>query len=168
MNAVQRGIWSGFLATGPMTLAMFELFDRLPAREKSPLPPATLTKEFTDMAGARGRLNGEQEAALTMLSHFGYGAAAGLLYSATLGRARAGSPVLRGSLFGLGVWAVSYLGWTPVFGFRAAAPRMPFRRNWMMIAAHIVWGASLGFSDYELHKQGFEMLAGHKKAPAAE
>lgn len=168
IEPVSRGIWAGVLATGPMTLAMFRMFRDLPAGQKSPLPPATLTYEMGEKAGVTNGLRNENiESTLSMLSHLGYGASTGAVYSLAVSRLP-GSPLLKGSLYGLGVWAASYLGWIPLFGMRAQAPRMTKERNLMMIAAHVVWGMSLGYADGEMRKRGGQMLAGHKKAPRAE
>jgi uncharacterized membrane protein YagU involved in acid resistance len=81
----------------------------------------------------------------TTLAHYGYGTAMGAIYGVVQRHVRMRS-VPAGIAFGLGVWAVSYLGWLPTFGWRASAGRQSVRRNLMMIAAHIVWGAVLGAS----------------------
>lgn len=167
MNTAQNGIWAGLLATGPMTLAMFALQRQLPASQKSPLPPATLTSQITETVGIDQRLNLNRREDLTMISHFGYGAACGLLYALGLKKFKA-SPLLKGSLFGLGVWATSYMGWIPAFSLRANAYNMPAKRNGLMVLAHLVWGASLAFSENEMRKFGNQMLDGHRKAPLAE
>jgi putative membrane protein len=47
------------------------------------------------------------------------------------------------------VWAGSYLGLLPVLGILSPATRHPTGRNALMIAAHIIWGATLGIlTDY--------------------
>lgn len=168
MNTFQNGIWSGLLATGPMTLAMFRMQESLPATEKSPLPPATLTSQITSVVGVDQKVSTKFRPDLTLLSHFSYGAAGGLLYSFLRREKVGGSPVLNGSLFGLGVWAASYMGWIPMFGLRASAYKMPVKRNALMVLSHLVWGASLGIAQNKLMKFGGQMLDGHRKAPRAE
>ncbi len=165
MNSVESGFWSGVLATGPMTLFMFAAQKSLPREEQSPLPPATLTKQLT--APVADRLPSSLRQDLTMVSHFGYGIACGTLYS-LLARRAPGPVAAKGAGFGLLVWAASYLGWTPALGLRAAAPKIPARRNAMMIGAHIVWGISLAFAEDKLRRFGAEMLDGKRRAPAAE
>lgn len=167
MNTIQSGAWAGILATGPMTLAMFELQKNLPAAQKSPLPPATLTHQLTRPIGLSQNLSSSRRADLAMISHFGFGLASGVLYALTEGKLKA-PPILKGSLFGLSVWAVSYAGWIPAIGFRASAFRMPARRNALMIFAHLIWGASLGFAAREMKQFGNQMLDGQRKAPKAE
>ncbi len=78
----------------------------------------------------------------SVVSHFGYGAAMSALYTA-LTQQISLPPVLKGTLFGLAVWAASYLGWMPLADIPVAVPREPIRRN-MMILAHIVWGSVTG------------------------
>jgi uncharacterized membrane protein YagU involved in acid resistance len=167
MNTLQRGIWSGFLATGPMTLMMFELQKNLPPKEKSPLPPASLTNHFLQFLKLDNKVTSHQRAHLTMLSHFSYGAASGALYALLTNKWKA-KPWVKGSGFGLGVWALSYLAWIPSLHLRPSAFRMPMKRNLLMIASHLVWGACLGFAENELRRSGLEMLDGQRKAVAAE
>lgn len=167
MTTAQNGIWAGLLATGPMTLAMFALQRRLPSVEKSPLPPATLTSQITQQVGVDQKLSRDRREDLTMISHFGYGAACGLLYAFGFKKFH-NKPLLKGSAFGLGVWAASYLGWIPLFGLRANAYDMPARRNGLMILAHLIWGASLAYSENEMRRFGNQMLDGHRRAPSAE
>jgi uncharacterized membrane protein YagU involved in acid resistance len=167
MNTAQNGIWAGLLATGPMTLGMFALQKRLPQGEKSPLPPATLTSQTMAQVGIDQKLGKNPRENLTMLAHFGYGAACGLLY-ALFSKKITSRPLVKGSLFGIGVWAASYAGWLPMLGFRANAFNMPAKRNGLMVAAHLIWGACLAFAENEMQKFGDQMLNGRNKAPLAE
>lgn len=157
MNALRSGIWAGILATGPMTLALFSLQKRMPERQKSPLPPATLTNQIT----------GSRSPDLTMISHFGYGIGTALIYS-LLTRKESQRPLMRGTLFGLGVWGASYFGWIPFFGFRARGTNLLLKRNAMMIFAHAVWGLALGSAHAHLREEGNQMLRGNRRAPNAE
>jgi putative membrane protein len=77
------------------------------------------------------------------LFHFLFGAAAGSVYGMLEEKVPLGE-VLKGSLAGLVVWAVSYLGWIPAFGILPPATEHPWRRNVMMITAHLIWGMVLG------------------------
>jgi len=165
MRAVPRGLLAGFLATGPMTYALMQIFESLPAKEKSPLPPATITD---DLFGGTGldRFR-DAEIAATMGAHFGYGATVALPYSFLAPHVKAPA-VVKGAIYGVGVWGASYLGLLPTLGVRSRAPNMPMSRNAMMIAAHIVWGAALGIADEFLEKHGNDMFHGARKAPAAE
>jgi len=58
----------------------------------------------------------------------------------------AADAMMSGCIYGLGVWSCSYLGWLPASGlYRSAVNHTP-ERNTLMIAAHLVWGASLGLA----------------------
>ena len=48
------------------------------------------------------------------------------------------------TLYGLAVWAGSYLGLLPALGIMSPATDHPLRRTALMIAAHLVWGSALG------------------------
>jgi putative membrane protein len=85
----------------------------------------------------------ERSEAATWISHFGYGAATGALYGA-LAPALPVGPLAGGVLWGLLVWSGSYLGWLPAAGIRASSTRQPPRREALMIAAHVVFGAATG------------------------
>jgi uncharacterized membrane protein YagU involved in acid resistance len=60
--------------------------------------------------------------------------------------------VVNGVAYGLGVWTASYLGLLPALGLLAPATEHPARRNALMIAAHVVWGASLGITAKRLSR----------------
>jgi uncharacterized membrane protein YagU involved in acid resistance len=80
----------------------------------------------------------------TLAAHFGFGAASGALFSAAPSGLRQQYPVATGVAFGLCVWGASYLGWVPAMRLMPPATRQPAARNFMMIVAHIIWGATLG------------------------
>lgn len=148
-----------------MTVALFKLFEQLPPSERSPLPPSTLTTQSVDATPVRTPSGLLPD--LSMANHFAYGAACGLIYAA-LPDALKRKPALSGLAFGLAVWSGSYFGWTPLLGYRANGYRMPLNRNLMMLAAHVVWGASLGITEDTLRRNGDAMLKGRRKAPSAE
>jgi ribose/xylose/arabinose/galactoside ABC-type transport system permease subunit len=145
MNGILLGAVAGLAATVPMSLAMKLMHERLPEHEQYPLPPRAVTMEVAERAGVREHLDeGEREAA-TWAAHFGYGAACGALYGA-LAAGRRVPPLAAGVGFGLAVWAGSYLGWLPAAGILRPATEHPPRRNALMIAAHVVWGAGVGLA----------------------
>jgi hypothetical protein len=92
--------------------------------------------------GVDDELDAPARSAVTIVSHFGYGAAAGGLYTTMFDARR--DPLAKGVLFGLFVWIASYLGWLPAAGILSSATEHPARRNALMIAAHVVWGVALG------------------------
>lgn len=160
MKSLQAGIWSGVMATGSMTAALFYLNRSIDTEEEKPLPPAMLSNDFLDTLGIADKLTSAQRENFTMISHFGYGAACGALYSLLSSQYKS-NPLLKGTLFGLAVWSGSYLGWMPPLGLRTAAQNMSKGRNAMMFLAHIAWGASLGFFENEMRQRQDQMLDGN-------
>lgn len=143
MNDLAIGAAVGVAATAPMTLAMELMHRSLPRHERHPLPPREITERVAAWAGVRHRLGESERAGLALAAHFGYGAAAGAAY-APLARGLPLPPAVEGAAYGLAVWAGSYLGLLPTLGIMSPATRHPRRRNALMIAAHLVWGAALG------------------------
>ena len=142
-HSLLKGALSGFVATLPMTIFMLSTQRLLPKRQQYELPPETITKELAHRAHIRRRLNKQLILGATTVSHFGYGAVMGAAYGPLQKRVPLPT-ILQGVLFGLLVWAASYLGLLPLLGISASGDREPLRRNLMMIAAHVVWGASMG------------------------
>ena len=154
MNRYLAGALAGLVATAPMTVAMVALHRRLPREEQYPLPPREITVEMTQKAGVREHLDEpEQETRATLANHFGFGAAAGALY-APLAEHVPGPPAVKGIAWGLAVWAGSYLGWLPAAGLYPPATEEPARRNALMIAAHVIWGAVTGTVTDRLQGRG--------------
>jgi uncharacterized membrane protein YagU involved in acid resistance len=140
-NAVVRGALAGAIATVPMTFVMLQIRSLLPREfKRQPLPPEQITANVENSAGLNLDQNAHQIA--TTASHFGFGAAAGIVYALTADRARL-KPWLKGPLFGFSVWAVSYLGLLPAAGLMPKATNEPKERNFMMIVCHLVWGFAL-------------------------
>ncbi len=144
MNRILLGALAGLAATGPMTLAMKLMHEQLPREERYPLPPRQVTEGLAEKAGLGEQLDEDEREKATWLSHFAYGAACGALYGAVSGERVDERPLLAGVGFGLAVWAGSYLGWLPAAGVLSSATEHPPRRNALMIAAHVVWGATTG------------------------
>ena len=141
MRRVVIAAIAGLVGTALMTAAMEMLWRRLPRDERYPLPPReiierTLPDPVRPYAGEAPRRG------LTLLAHFGFGAAAAALFGSLF---RTRRPVA-GAGYGVAVWAASYLGWIPAFGILRPAHRHPARRNALMIAVHIVWGAAMAAS----------------------
>lgn len=150
MNPVLRGALAGTVATAPMTATMLALHRQLPRQEQYALPPREITMRITRAASMHDEIDTEAErTTATLVSHFAYGAACGALY-APVAHKLPGGPVGGGVLFALGVWSGSYLGWLPVLGIRRMATEHPPRREGLMIAAHVVFGAALGWLNERL------------------
>jgi uncharacterized membrane protein YagU involved in acid resistance len=133
------GVICGIAATGPMSVVMVLLHRRLPARERYPLPPREITSKAVERVVEPDEISPATRSVLTWLAHFGYGGAAGAFY-AEAERRLPGRASVRGPLFGLLLWMVSYLGLLPGLRVLTPATEHPLRRNALMIAAHLVWG----------------------------
>lgn len=139
MNRFVAGAVGGFVATVPMTAVMTTLFQKLQPSQQYPLPP----REITEVVLNRVTDHQYGDRPLTFLSlsaHFVYGAATGALYSVFCGQP-VKRPLSNGALFGLAVWAASYLGWLPAAHILKPATQHPPARNALMLFAHTVWGA---------------------------
>ncbi|HET9589599.1 MAG TPA: DUF6789 family protein [Anaerolineales bacterium] len=147
-----NGALAGFVATAPMTAAMVIGWGLLPAHEKYPLPPRQIVGEVARRFGVEDDLNEGQLVATTLFSHFGYGALFGGVY-ASLEQNLSWPASLKGTLAGLALWVGSYLGWLPAVGVLSPATRHPWRRNLLMIAAHIVWGLTMGILSGKLNRR---------------
>ncbi len=140
------GAIAGLLATVPMTAVMIAGKRHLPRRSQDPLPPIQITENALRAVDLDGELSRGQVDALTAVNHFAFGASAGAFYGSLCRPRSAPDAVISGCLYGLGVWSCSYLGWLPAAGlYRSAINETP-ERNTLMIAAHLVWGASLGLT----------------------
>lgn len=154
-----RGAVAGTAATVPMSLFMFATRRFLPREHRYDLPPEIITKELAHRTHVKPFLGEKEIHAATTLSHFGYGSLMGTLYRLLyrrpfLGPYRYLRASIQGVFFGVGVWASSYLGLLPLLRMRAAGQREPGHRNLMMIAAHVVWGASMGgIAEFRMTKQ---------------
>lgn len=142
MNNISKSAFAGLVATVPMTIYMTSLFKQLPAKEKSPLPPRKIAMKIAEEVDVKDKLSEKQKYALTMTGHYSYGAFASSLFFPLIKKFSVPKYV-GGICYGLGVWAAGYLGWLPLTGLHKSATKMSFRRNALMITAHVVWGLSI-------------------------
>jgi uncharacterized membrane protein YagU involved in acid resistance len=143
MQSIVTGGIGGLVATAPMTVAMEAMHRQLPPREQYPLPPRQITENVAEEIGVGEHLDEGERVAATLVAHFAYGAAAGTVFS-VIEKHLPGPAVVKGIGFGLAVWTGSYLGLLPATGLLSSAKHHPARRNALMIAAHVVWGAATG------------------------
>jgi uncharacterized membrane protein YagU involved in acid resistance len=135
---------AGFAGTLAMTAAMRRMHRRLPVKERYPLTP----REIVD-SGAKqvhAALPDQPARDLTLAAHFAYGALVGAMIAAM-------NPDMKkktGAAAGAAVWVASYMGWIPAVGTLEPATEHPPRRNALMIAAHLVWGAATAAAVREL------------------
>jgi len=147
-----KGALAGFVATVPMSLSMLLGWMLLPRREKYHLPPRLITEEITERVGIEDEMSEDQLIVATVASHFGYGALVGSIYALLEQRLPIYSG-FKGVLAGLAIWTGSYLGWLPALDILPPATKHPWRRNLMMILAHVVWGATLGAVTQKLNSR---------------
>ena len=137
------GAAAGFAATVPMTVAMEAMHRSLPARQRHPLPPRRITMRAAEKVGLRKHMDEPARTVATIAAHFGYGTAVGTIVGALAPRGTA-KAAATGAGLGVLVWAASYFGLMPALDLHPPATRDTARRNLLMIAAHLVWGATAG------------------------
>lgn len=138
-----RGAIAGLAATVPMTGAMLALGALARRGKQPPFPPRRVAAELTKRVSLWQHMDERQRNMLTLVSHFGYGATAGALYGAYA--TRRPTAATSGVAYGLLIWAASYAGWLPALHILPPPWCAPRRRTFQMIAAHLVWGLSLGW-----------------------
>src|SRR5690242_10368379 len=121
---LMTGAVAGFVATAPMTLSMEAMRKVLPPHQKYPLPPKQITTEVAHLTGIKMPSPVSKWDPLTMASHFSYGTATGSLYSVVANKLPL-PPLISGPLYGLVVWAVSYLGLLPLMRMLRPATKHP-------------------------------------------
>jgi uncharacterized membrane protein YagU involved in acid resistance len=134
------GAVAGFVATAPMTSVMLALSRKLQG-EADPLPPEVITDRVTHRAGLDDEVRGFRMPVF-LTSHFGFGAVAGALYYALLEPGLRWLP-LRGQLYGMLVWLLSYAGWLPALNLFPDPAQTSRRRTVQLVLAHLAWGSSL-------------------------
>lgn len=131
---------AGTLATLPMSGLIWSA-RRLGLYHRSPAPEAVATRLAQRVTGKRAA-TAPQRRLLTSLTHVGFGSGAGALYGTT---ARLRPPsVWTGMLFGLALWLISYKGWIPALGLLPAPEDDEQGHAVTMVAAHLVYGGTLG------------------------
>jgi len=143
MRNVLAGAAAGVAATVPMTMVMETLHQRLDGEVPRPLPPREIAEGLAVKWGVHGDLSERDMQNLTLALHIGYAALTGAVFS-TMAPRKTGIGAAAGALFGLGVWATSYLGWLPLSGVRQPVTYDPVARTRLMIASHLAWGAAAG------------------------
>jgi hypothetical protein len=125
-----------------MTAFMWAARQTLRWHENYPLPPRQITMKLARLAEIRPHMTEWRRGAATGIAHFGFGGAMGALFGMVGGDWR--NPV-GGVAYGLAVWTANYLGLLPAAGILRPATEHPARHTALMIGAHIVWGATLGY-----------------------
>jgi putative membrane protein len=134
---------AGVIATVPMTMAMEGLHRVMPGEHDGPLPPREVTQGLYEHWGAAEHADERDLQKATFFLHYAFGGAAGALFP-LVAPTRLPAAVGAGVLYALTVWSGSYLGILPAMGVRHDATRDSVGRTAMMVASHVVWGATLG------------------------
>lgn len=143
MNTLVRGAVSGVVATGAMSAVMLALRKQMGSQ-----PPDLIAQQAARAVGAEPT---ETEAdVLASLAHAGFGAVAGAGYALL---PRYGPPPLRGMLVGLALWFSAYQGGVPALRLMPPASQDRPQRPAVMIAAHLVFGWTLGALEDRLRRR---------------
>jgi hypothetical protein len=105
-------------------------------------PPERIVERGIHAAG-RAPTRREVDAAATV-AHIGFGAASGAVFALIARSVRPRVPEQLAIPFALAVWLVSYFGWIPALGIMPPPDEDRPGRAWTMLAAHAVYGATLG------------------------
>jgi hypothetical protein len=141
------GAIGGMAAGVPMVVALTALEQATPsARLRGQMPKQLATRVARQIGLAKGPSSVERHLA-TAAGHFGYGGAAGALYP-QVSRVLPGPTLVKGALFGAGVWAARYLldGRTLRASSRSG--------NAMHLGAHLVWGSATALVSRRLIEGG--------------
>jgi uncharacterized membrane protein YagU involved in acid resistance len=167
MQKLVAGALGGALAGAPMAVAMKAMQQSAPSARRRALPPKEITLALARRIGLAHQLDHRGRNATTAAAHIGYGSAAGALYP-YVSRVLPGPTLLKGALFGAGLWAGSYLGWLPATGILRSATREPAGRNAMMIGAHLVWGVATAVTAERLLARGRRRTNGDARGDEIE
>jgi len=149
-SSVLTGAVAGAVATVPMTLTLFGIAPFLP--DVKAFPPEMAVRMVTGKVRLWQQLSARQRSRLSWVSHFGYGALMGSVYAPVAQKYEA-SGMGSGIVFGLAVWAGSYLGMLPALGIRRPLRKSFWDDHVQLVAAHLVWGATLGWLEKERPKK---------------
>jgi uncharacterized membrane protein YagU involved in acid resistance len=128
----------GFLATIPLTLVMLAT-KKLTTGSFRPLPPDKVTHGVLKKID-QDDLSRNQFEWVMWASHFAFGAGAGSLWPMF---SKATKPIprpLRGPLYGLTVWLISYEVILPALNIVTRTTKAPRHRNLEVALSHLLWG----------------------------
>lgn len=140
LRALIRGAGEGVVATGTMSLVM--LGGKFLGLMQTP-PPKQITANAERQSDVPPRSMPQPAFKLSwLLAHLGFGAACGALYVLAVNRLPLPG-LLKGIAYGVAVWATNYLGVLPALELYPWPDQDSSGRVGAMIAAHIVYGATL-------------------------
>ena len=141
-RAVSGAIW-GVIATVPMSAIMLVGLQLGWMKQ----PPELLTEKALARADLLEGKPVDAVHAFAVANHLAFGAAGETIYALLRGVVPTPAAVPMGIAFGLGIWAVSYRGWIPAMNILPAEQHPGSRGTLVMIAAHAVYGVTLGALD---------------------
>jgi uncharacterized membrane protein YagU involved in acid resistance len=143
LGRMMAGAAAGTAAAIPMTAYWEYMHTRVAGEPPRPLPPREIVEAIAVKTGMSRELTETDVQNLALAGHFCYAAATGSLFGLIAPRTPAAGAAA-GALFGVGVWAASYLGWLPAAGVRQPVTYDLPARTKLMIGGHILWGVALG------------------------
>jgi len=117
MRNVLAGAAAGVAATVQWTIVMETLHERLQGKSSGRCRHVKSRRRSPSSSAVHGDLSERDMQNLTLAFHVGYAALTARSFS-TIAPRRTATGAVSGALFGLGVWATSYVGWLPVSGVR--------------------------------------------------
>jgi hypothetical protein len=134
------GVAATFLLQGVRTSEQKLLPETMPPMREDPGEFMVEQAEELLPEETREQLPATVETAAAKSLALGYGMTAGALYGAL--RPSGGNLLVDGTVLGLGVWAVGYLGWLPALGLMPPLQQQETEQVAGPIAQHIIFGVA--------------------------
>ncbi len=137
-RAAIDGSIAGAVATTTMT-AFMRAAQQTGFYQKE-LPPTKVTRAATKTLGLEQFVSSEQETLLTGLTHWAFGMVGGACFGVASKSSNQLPAQAGGLVFGLLVWAVSYMGWVPALGILPMPWNQRPKHGLMPFFAHVIYG----------------------------
>jgi len=147
MNRQLQGLTQGAVAGAVATAAMTGVMRIVHAVTGSghEIAPKPITVNMLAKVGLHDNVDEDTKNVLAIVNHWAYGMGCGAVFGMVRKWSKLRLPgVLQGAVFGIIVWAISYMGWVPAVGLLPAGWNQDPARRRELFLAHIVFGATLG------------------------
>lgn len=134
------GVAATFLLQGLRTTEQKLLPETMPPIREEPGKFMVEQAEELLPEETREQVPATAEAVAAKSLALGYGLTAGAIYGAI--RPRPGNLLVDGTVLGLGVWAVGYLGWLPALGLMPPIQRQEIEQIAGPIMQHVIFGVA--------------------------
>src|SRR5215212_7543098 len=134
------GVAATFLLQGVRTTEQKLLPETMPPIREDPGEFMVEQAEQLLPEQTREQVPATVETAAAKSLALGYGLTAGAIYGAV--RQRPGNLLVDGTVLGLGVWAVGYLGWLPALGLMPPVQRQETEQVAGPIVQHVIFGVA--------------------------